>query len=266
MASTHEIDPGFRALPLRRLAQAALSRARDFNAEHADFRLERLHAQSLTLRDSTPVDASETDEIGFAVRVVVDGTWGFAAGVALTTDEVVRVTEQAIRLAMVAKPISSERIELAAEDVYDDAVWVSAYDVDPFDVPVADKLALLQDWSRRLQSATGVDHVAASVAQVRENKFYADFHGTMTTQQRVRVHPVLEIYGADQRRGSSDSMRTIAPPVGRGWEYLTGTGYDWAAELAGLPGLLADKLAARSVEPGRYDLVIDPSNLWLTIH
>jgi TldD protein len=266
MASPRGISAEFSSLPLRKLSQDALVRARDFNAEHADFRLERLHHQSLVLRDASLVDASETDEVGFAVRVVVDGTWGFAAGTALTTDEVVRVTEQAVRMAMVAKPLSSERIELAEEPVYDDQTWVSAYEVDPFDVPVADKVALLEEWSRQLQSAPVVDHVAASVAQVRENKFYADSHGTMTTQQRVRVNPQLEIYGGSGKGGPVDSMRTIAPPVGRGWEYLTGDGYDWAAELAALPGHLADKLAAPSVKAGTYDLVIHPSNLWLTIH
>ena len=61
-------------------------------------------------------------------------------------------------------------------------------------------------------------------------------------------------------------MQTLAPPVGRGYEFLTGTGWDFAAELAELPDLLAAKLQAPSVEPGHYDLVIDPSNLWLTIH
>lgn len=61
-------------------------------------------------------------------------------------------------------------------------------------------------------------------------------------------------------------MRTLAPPAGRGWEYLTGTGWDWDAELAGIPELLAEKMRAPSVEAGAYDLVVDPSNLWLTIH
>jgi TldD protein len=266
MASQHEIDPDFLALPLSKLAATALSRAQDFNAEHADFRLERLHSQSLTLRDAALVDATEGDEMGFAVRVVVDGTWGFAAGTALTTDDVVRVTEQAVHIAQVAKPISSERIELADEPVYPDQTWLSAYETDPFEVPTADKVALLEQWSRQLISAAGVDHVAAYASQVRENKFYLDSHGTMTKQQRVRVHPVLEVYGDAGDGGPLDSMRTIAPPVGRGWEYVNGTGYDWAGELAALPSLLAEKLAAPTVEPARYDLVIDPSNLWLTIH
>src|SRR5690606_15994086 len=67
-----------------------------------------------------------------------------------------------------------------------------------------------------------------------------------------------------------DTMRTLAPPVGRGYEWLTAGpesgAWDWDGELAQLPELLAEKLAAPSIEPGRYDVVIDPSNLWLTIH
>jgi TldD protein len=101
---------------------------------------------------------------------------------------------------------------------------------------------------------------------VKENKFYADTNGTTTTQQRVRVHAALEAVAVDEQTGAFETMRTLAPPVGRGWEFLRGTGWDWDAELAALPGLLAEKLAAPSIEPGDYDLVIDPSNLWLTIH
>jgi TldD protein len=65
--------------------------------------------------------------------------------------------------------------------------------------------------------------------------------------------------------GGFETMRTVAPPVGRGWEYVTG-GWDWDDELAQLPERLVEKASARSVEPGRYDLVVDPTNLWLTIH
>jgi len=61
-------------------------------------------------------------------------------------------------------------------------------------------------------------------------------------------------------------MRSVAPPAGRGWGYLLGGIHDWDAELAALPEHLAAKLAAPPVEAGRYDLVVDPTNLWLTIH
>ncbi|MFI7453293.1 TldD/PmbA family protein [Nonomuraea sp. NPDC049714] len=257
-----QIDSDFLALPLRRLADAALQRARELGAEHADFRLERVRAETLSLYDTRLEGASDADDLGYAVRVVKNGTWGFASGIHLTPEAAVRVAEQAVRVAEVSAPINTEPIELAPEPVHADTTWVSAYDVDPFEVPSADKVALLADWSAGLLK--GADHVSARLLQVKEQKFYADTAGTVTTQQRVRVHPKLNAMKASE--SGFDDMSTIAPPVGRGYEYLTGTGWDWAAELAKLPELLAEKLAAPSVEAGDYDLVVDPSNLWLTIH
>ena len=102
--------------------------------------------------------------------------------------------------------------------------------------------------------------------QVKEQTFYADLAGTVTTQQRVRVDPGISVTAVDRDGGGFESLRTVAPPAGRGWEYLTGTGWDWDAELAELPELLAEKLAAPSVTAGPTDLVIDPTNLWLVIH
>jgi TldD protein len=142
--------------------------------------------------------------------------------------------------------------------------WLSAYDLDPFDITVAEKIALLSGWSRQLLDAHGVNHVDASLYQVKECKFYSD-GATTALQQRVRVHPSVTAV-AVSADGRFETMRTLAPPAGRGYEYLTGTGWDFAAELAEIPSLLAEKMAAPSVEAGRYDLVIDPSNLFLTIH
>ena len=260
-----ELDPTFTAMPLHRLADAALQRARDFDVEHADFRLERLRGQSISLRDAVLQGASDSEEVGFAVRVVLNGTWGFASDVELTVEAAVRAAEAAVQVAQVSAAVSSERIELAPEPTYPDAVWVSAYDVDPFDIALTDKVALLAERSALLLAADSVEHVTTSLRQVHENKFYADLAGTTTTQQRVRLYPTWEAHGTDEASGRFDSMRTIAPPVGRGWEWLT-TGYDWGAELEVLPELLAEKLRAPSVDAGGYDLVVDPSNLWLTIH
>lgn len=267
----HSIDAAFAALPLRALADAALARARALGAEHADFRLERIRSASWRLRDAKPAGGSDTTDLGYAVRVVHGGSWGFASGVDLTMDAAAKVASQAVAMAKLSAQVikaagSDERVELADEPVHADRTWISAYDVNPFEVPDAEKAALLADWSARLLAADGVAHVDASLLAVHENKFYADTAGTSTTQQRVRIHPQLTAVAVNGTTGEFDSMRTIAPPAGRGWEYLTGTGWDWNSELEQIPGLLAEKMRAPSVEAGRYDLVVDPSNLWLTIH
>ncbi len=258
------LDPTFTALPYRQLGDAALARAQELGAAHADFRFERVRYQDLGVRDGVLQGASDREDMGMAVRVIHRGAWGFASGVALTSEEAVRLAETAVAVALVAAEMTSAPVELAPEPVHDDVTWVSSYDVNPLEVPVADKAALLIGWTNRLRAAEAVEHASASLQQVQENKYYADLAGTRTTQQRIRMQPEFEAMGSGA--DTFDSMRSIAPPVGRGWEYLTDGSYDWDAELEEVPRLLAEKLAAPSVEPGSYDLVIHPSNLWLTIH
>ena len=258
------IDPEFTSLGLRELADAALTQARALGAQHADFRVERIRQQQLRLSDGALQRMFDADNSGLAVRVVVDGTWGFASTVDLTPDAAAKAARQAVEVASVAAALNTEPIELAPEPGYGDVTWVSSYQTDPLEVPAADKIALLTEWSRRLLAGAGVSHVDASLDQVRECKFYTD-GSTTATQQRIRLHPVLTAVAVTDE-GTFDTMRTLAPPAGRGYEYLTGTGWDFAGELAELPELLAAKLRAPSVKAGRYDLVIDPTNLWLTIH
>jgi TldD protein len=260
------VDESFLALPLAALTDAALTRAVDLGCEHADIRVERIRAQTITLRDARLEAFADAEDLGLSVRVIYEGTWGFAAGVVLTAAEAVRLAEEAVAVAQVSAAINSDRVELAPEPVHPDATYVSEYDLDPFEVSDADKTALLVELSELLLAADGVDHVQSGCMHVKEQKYYADTAGTRTRQQRVRIHPEFTALTVDRGTGQFESMRTLAPPAGRGWEYLTGTGWDWRGELAEIPELLREKIKAPSVEPGRYDLLVDPSNLFLTIH
>lgn len=263
VANVRAIDHAFASLPLHNLADAALTRARERGATHASFRLECVRTQSLHLKNAMVADTKTNTSIGVAVRVLKDGTWGFAAAIDLTPEVAAATAEEAVAIAELTASLNRHPVELASEPVHGGQEWISRYDVDPFDVPDAGKTALLADWSSRLL-VSGVDRVDATLLQVKENKFYADSAGTTTIQQRVRVHPTLEATAT--ANGVVDTMRTLAPPTARGYEYLTGPFWPWEQELAQLPEQLAEKLAAPTVEPGTYDVVIDPSNLWKTIH
>ncbi len=261
------LDPTFTALPYRDLGDAALSRARELGATHADFRFERVRYQTLVVRDGVLQGANDTEDLGFAVRVIHGGAWGFASGVVLTPEEAVRVAETAVAVAQVAAA-DDQRAGRARR-----RAGVRRRRVG---LGVRREPVRRPDRRRRPRcSSTGPTGCAPArrsttpprtCSRSQENKYYADLAGTRTTQQRVRVHPGFEAMGAGA--DTFDSMASIAPPVGRGWEYLTGGAgsWDWDAEIEQVPELLAEKLKAPSVEAGTYDLVIHPSNLWLTIH
>ena len=141
------IDAEFLALPLRALADAALSAATAAGAEFADFRIERLLVGNLMVRDHAVQDAGESATTGHAVRVIVDGVWGFASGFEFTPDAVAATDRQAVQVARALADVTDERIERADEPVYPDVTWVAPYRTDPFTVPMSERLALLLDRS-----------------------------------------------------------------------------------------------------------------------
>jgi TldD protein len=260
---------------LSALTDAALSAATDGGCTNAELRVERIRSQRVRLRDAAPEGSSDDTEFGMGVRVVVDGAVGFAATVDVRPSEAADLVRSAIETARVTARAGGGQVELAPEPSHGEVTWTSAFEIDPGTVALADKVGLLEEWSRRLlgggKGQGGIAHVTAEVLSVGEETFLADLRGTRATQRRVRLHPQLEALALGD--DGFETMRTLAPPVGRGWEYLTGGaggpgagGWDWDTELARLPELLAEKLAAPSVETGDYDLVVDPSNLWLTIH
>jgi TldD protein len=265
--SSRGVDDDFLALPRHRLADAALSAATAAGASYADLRVNSISTEMVQMRDGELESAVLDRDIGLAVRVIVDGTWGFASHAGLTPDIAAEAARHAVGVAVTLAALNADRVELADEPVYRDVSWVSDYRVDPFSIPTADKVELLTEYSGRLLAADGVNHVSATVMSVKEQTFYADTFGSSITQQRVRTMPALDAVAVDPSSGTFESMRTLAPPTGRGWEAVAGDDvWNWTAELAELPVLLAEKTKSPSVVAGPTDLVIDPTNLWLTIH
>jgi TldD protein len=259
-------DDEFASLPLDALRSAALARADELGCNRAELRVEQQRTQIVALRDARVEGTVDDRSIGMGVRVIKDGSIGFAATVALNTDDAARLADAAVEAARVAASARGERFELADEPSHGSSSWVAPYKVDPTTVPLADKVGRLQSWSTDLLAAEGVDHVTATLMAVAEDKYYADTQNTISNQRRVRVHPSIEALSLGDETTGFETMRTAAPPVGRGYEYLDGDGWDFATELSRIPEYLAAKLRSPSVEPGSYDLVIDPTNLWLTIH
>jgi TldD protein len=259
-----DVDADFLALPLDHLADAALTVARARGATYADFRLERLRSQTIVARDRELQTSVEGESVGFSVRVVCKGAWGFAAGIDLTADAVASVARRAVEVAESLAPLNTEPVTLADEPAYTDT-YVSGYEIDPFAVAEDDKIHFLLSLNDRALASRRIDRVTSYVMLVREQKYLASLSGSRITQQRVRVKGDFTAVRIDKSTGAFETMGSAAPPAGRGWEYFTKV-YDFVKDADEIPALLEQKMASPSVVPGRCDVVIDPTNLWLTIH
>jgi TldD protein len=258
------IDPVFLALPLDRLADAALARAKALGATYADFRFERLRGHTIVARDRELETSVDNESLGYSVRLVHKGAWGFAAGTDLTPDAAAAVAARAIEVAETLAPLNTEPVVLADEPPYTDT-YVSSYEIDPFTVPEDEKIGFLLGLNERALASGAIDRVTSYAILASEQKFFASLAGSRITQQRMRVKGDLTAVRIDKSTGAFETMGTAAPPIGRGWEYFT-TVYDFRKDADQIPALLEQKMASPSIKPGRYDLVIDPTNLWLTIH
>ena len=259
-----EVDPSFLDLPFRRLGEAALARATEMGAAYADFRFERDRQQGISVRDTSLQSMITSESLAYSVRVIHKGAWGFASSVTLSPEAAAATAAAAVEVASTLAALNREPVELAPEPVHR-GTWVSSFEIDPFSVPDDDKVAFFLGVNEKVLGSGKVDHVDFGASLVLENKYFAGSEGTETTQQRVRVHGELDATKIDPESGAFETMRSNGLARGRGWEHFASR-YDYLAAAEEIPVLLEEKMAAPSVEPGRYDLVIHPSNLWLTIH
>ncbi len=241
----------------------ALDSARGAGASYADVRVSRAQTQSVGTREDRVTNLSDSDTMGFGVRVLVNGAWGFAASRELSRAEVQRVARTAVQQARANRRAMQRPVVLAPSTPVSDGRWASPARIDPFTIAVEDKVALLLRANAEAMRVSGARFVNSSLFFLKDERTYANTDGTFTVQTIVRTLPsmnVTAVGSGDFQSRASDEVQAMS----RGWEHVT------EADLVGKAPMWAEqavqKLTARSVDPGRYDLVLDPTHLWLTIH
>jgi len=245
-----------------RLADLAIAFAKTQGASYTDFRLCRYQTEYVEAREHRLEESSIGFSAGFNVRVLLDGTWGYAGSPLATDDEVRAAAARALEMARASRRLQTRPFVLEDIPAYRDR-WDMPMGIDPFAIPTDDKIAKLLAINDAALKA-GANYATASFAFVRDEKFFASSRGSAIEQTRVRILPDTEVTVIDKITGKFASCAGLAAPRGSGYDYLTS--YDFIGEATRNAGLAREKLAAKPVEPGTYDLVLDPTNLWLTIH
>ncbi|MEP6764201.1 MAG: TldD/PmbA family protein [Gemmatimonadaceae bacterium] len=253
-------DPAVKAL-----MEVALETAKSGGASYADVRVAARRQQNVNTRDAIVQGVGDTDTFGLGVRTLVDGAWGFAATSVMTKDSIAAVTKRALDQARANRASQLRPVVLASTPGNQIGEWKSPIKTDPFSVTIPEKVALLLEANAAAAKVKGVRNVTSAMFFLREEKTLMTSDGSYIVQTIYRTSPTMTItaVSADQSDFQTRDGVDVAP-MGLGYEHvlnskLTEKAPIWAAEAV-------QKLSAKPVEPGRYDLLLHPSNIWLTVH
>ncbi|HXT15738.1 MAG TPA: TldD/PmbA family protein [Gemmatimonadaceae bacterium] len=254
----------FEELPIKELLMDAIAAAKSAGATFADARIGRYRQNFVGTREKQIVQVGDTDSIGIGVRALVNGAWGFAASQNLTKDGVAAAAREAATIAKANRLPGSAPVVLAPAQAYPNATWKSTYEIDPFTIPVEQKAQLLIDANTEAMKVANVRFVNSTLFFVREDRSYANTDGSFIQQTVIRSWAPMGITAISSDGSDFQTRANMVQPAGRGWEFvlaadLKGNAPKWGEEAA-------EKLKAKPVDVGRYDLVLHPSHLWLTIH
>jgi TldD protein len=247
---------------LKNFADLAIRESKKHGANYCDFRVSNFIFQNIYTREEIVQSVSETDSYGFAVRVVIDGTWGFAASSTLTQSEVTRITNIACQTAKANKNIQRNKVELVTSNVYKEE-WNTPIKINPFDISVDEKINFLLGLNKKAIEF-GANYCNSFIWSVKEWKYFVSSEGSEIKQDLYRIWPSFEVTVVDKETGKFDSRDSFSAPIGKGYEYVYE--YDFMKDLEEAVEHTKMKLKSKSVEPGIKDLILDSQHLWLTIH
>ena len=261
------------------LADVALNAATSSGASYADVRIGRYLNQGIFTREDKVQNISNTESYGVGIRVIADGTWGFAATSEVTEESVARAAQQATAIAKANARIQEEPVVLAPVKGHGEVTWNTPIEKNAFEVPISEKVDLLMSVNAAAMEK-GANFVNSFLFLVNEQKYFASTEGSYIDQDIHRIWPNFNITGIDPTEGKFENRNALSAPMGMGWEYidlnvqptvnkvtpLYGNRYNMLEDALMAAEQVKEKLAAKSVEAGQYDLVLDPSHLWLTIH
>ena len=263
------------------LADAALQAATGAGASYCDVRIGRYLQQSLQTREDRVENVVNTESTGVGVRVVADGAWGFAATNGLTTDSVAEAARRAVAIARANAKIQDGKVQLAPVQGVGEVSWRTPIRRNGMEVPVKEKVDLLLSVNAAALQA-GASFVNSQMFLVNEQKYFASTDGSYIDQDVHRIWTPFTVTAVDKASGKFRTRNGLSSPAGMGYEFLEadpaqrfelpggvvayGLSYDMREDAIAAAKQAQEKLKAPSVKPGKYDLVIDPSNLFLTIH
>ncbi len=266
----------------KKLADAAMNAATKAGASYCDVRVGRYVNQFITTRDTRVENIVNSESIGVGIRVIAGGAYGFASTNQMSEDAVAATAKQAVAIAKANAKLQSEPLVLAPVKALGEVAWATPFTKDWRKIAVKEKADMLIAANKAGLEA-GASFMQSNLFQVNQEKYFASTDGSYIDQDIHRLWAPMTATAVDKTTGKFRSRESLSSPVGMGFEFFDANPQDKVMAAGGVATLYKrsvdlieearesgrqarEKLSAKSIEPGKYDLVLSPEHLFLTIH
>lgn len=246
-------------------ALAALDAVARRGVTYADVRAIESREEELSTKNGKPGQVSSSESAGVGIRVLAFGCWGFAATDDLSRQGVEATAALALEIARAGTAAKKQDVTLAPEERYE-ASWVSPVRIDPFSIPVDQRLALLLAVDAELRHNPAISMAEASMHFERRRQVFVSTLGSVIDQTRC-----LSGAGFSALCYKDGEIQKRSFPNSFGGQYQL-KGYELVHELALLehaPRIAEEAVALHSADQcpeGETNLILDSSQLGLQIH
>lgn len=250
---------------MRHITERALNAAALKGASYADARVVRRVGQSITVKNGRVEALQQSEQVGFGIRVIVDGAWGFASSSQVDVAEVDRVAARAVDIAR-ASALTKRRDVDIGPAIMSTGVYVTPVQIDPFTVSMEEKIDLLMRANTELRRPASVLTAECSMEFIREHKTFANSEGAFVQQELIESGGGMECMAV-----SDDDVQKRSYPNSFGRHQAT-AGYELIQEMNLVEnGLsLAEEAAALLTAPhcpsGTTTVILGPTQLALQVH
>ncbi len=253
------------ALPpsaIRDLAQSAVAVAQRLGATFADARVMIERDQYVSTEDRRVSGISDSLSQGIGIRVIANGSWGFAATADLSPEGVEAAAATAVEVGKASATVrKGPPITLADEPPHQDQ-FSSPRLSDPFEVSCDEKVALLLAVNDKMLRVGKVRKARSYMHFSNELRTIANSDGSLIETDMLRVQSGIRATAVE--KGDAKSRGYSPPPYAGGYELVKGAAFPDHAKRVAREAV--EMLTATPSPDGPYDLILLPSHLWLTIH
>jgi TldD protein len=248
------------------LTNRALNTAASLGATYADVRIVDRTEQMVSTKNGAVATVNQSQDFGFGVRVIADGAWGFASSALLTAAEIDRVTALAVNIARASALVQKNGGVDLGPPVSHVGQYQTPVEIDPFSVPLEQKIDLLLQADTQMQRVQGIRVAQGNIVSLRELKTFANSEGSFVEQQIVETGCgiVATAVGEGEIQKRSYPNAFGRHQMTRGWEFVEEMDLPGHAEQIANEAIAL--LTADQCPGGITTLILGGAQLALQIH